>query len=62
MNYKGVEEGERNREAVRRWFQAHLCGTQAECAADLGLSPMAVNRHVRSIRSEWKNSRMAKAG
>lgn len=56
MNWKGVEEGEKNREAVRRWFQSHLCGTQAECAADLGLSPMAVNRHVRAIRSEWKQT------
>lgn len=63
MNYKGVEEGERNREAVRQWFAAHLCGTQAECVEALGLSVYAVSRHARAIRAEWQqSSRMAKAG
>lgn len=56
MNWKGVEIGEKNREAVRQWLATHLGGTQAECAADLRLSPMAVNRHVKSIRAEWKRS------
>lgn len=54
MNHKQVELGEENREAVRKWFACHLCGTQRECAKDLGLSDMAVNRHVRAIRAEWR--------
>lgn len=53
-NWRQVELGAKNRVAVRRWFETHLCGTQSECASELGLSPMAVNRHVRAIRSEWK--------
>lgn len=54
MNYKQIELGEENRDAVREWFRLHLCGTQRECAKDLGLSDMAVNRHVRAIRAEWR--------
>lgn len=54
MNWRGVEEGEKNRRAVREWFAAHLCGTQTECAKELGLSAMAVSRHVREIRAEWR--------
>lgn len=50
----GAVTGKKNREAIKEWFRTHLCGTQAECAADLGLSPMAVNRHVKAIRREWK--------
>lgn len=50
----GDEIGRKNREAVREWFRTHLGGTQVECAADLGLSVMAVNRHVKAIRREWK--------
>lgn len=54
MNWRQIELGEENREAVRRFFQQHLCATQTECAKALGISAMAVNRHVRSIRAEWK--------
>ncbi len=57
MNHKQVKLGEDNRDAVREWFTLHLCGTQRECAQDLGLSAMAVNRHVRAIRSEWRKSK-----
>ncbi len=57
MNYKQVELGEENRDAVREWFTSHLCGTQRECAKDLRLSAMAVNRHVRAIRAEWRKSK-----
>lgn len=51
----GEALGDLNRAAVRRWFRTHLCGTQRECATALGLSPMAVSRHVRSIRAEWRD-------
>lgn len=54
MNHKQVGLGRENLEAVREWFTSHLCGTQVECARALGLSVMAVNRHVRTIRAEWK--------
>ena len=50
----GEAIGALNRADVRRWFREHLCGTQRECAAALGLSPMAVSRHVASIRAEWR--------
>lgn len=54
MPAPGHEIGRENLEAVREFFAAHLCATQAECARALGLSVMAVNRHVRTIRSEWR--------
>lgn len=56
-NWRGVEEGEKNRKAVRAWFAAHLCGTQAECAKELGLSVTAVSRHAQQIRAEWQDKR-----
>ena len=48
------ELGEENHRRVRAFFQTHLCATQRECAAELGLSQMAVNRHVARIRAEWR--------
>lgn len=54
MNYKQIELGEDNREAVQNWFMNHLCGTQRECAKDLNISTMAVNRHVKTIRAQWR--------
>ena len=54
MNWRGIEEGRRNREAVRAFFTAHLCATNVECSKALGLSIMAVGRHVEAIRAEWK--------
>lgn len=57
MNWRQVERGEANQEAVRRFFAEHLCATQSECAKALGLSPMAVNRHVKAIRAQWRNNR-----
>lgn len=53
-NYKAVEEGQRNLERVREYFATHLCATQRECAAELDLSVMAVNRYVAKIRAEWR--------
>lgn len=51
----GEALGDLNRATVRRWFRDHLCGTQRECAEALGLSVMAVNRHVKAIRAEWRD-------
>lgn len=50
------EIGEANLLRVRIYFLTHLCATQRECASALGLSVMAVNRHVRRIRNEWKKA------
>lgn len=60
MNHIQVELGESNLAAVRRWFASHLCGTQVECAKALGLSAMAVNRHVKTIRAEWREAERRK--
>ena len=54
--WKGAAFAKRNCEAVRQWFVTHPGGTQTECAADLGLSVMAVNRHVKTLRREWQKS------
>lgn len=54
MNNKQIEVGRDNLQAVREFMLSHLCATQQECAKALGLSVMAVNRHVKTIRSEWK--------
>ena len=52
----GIKVGETNLEKVRKFFKTHLCATQVECAEALGLSTMAVSRHVRTLRSEWKRT------
>lgn len=50
-------KGTANRERVRAWFSAHLCGTNRECAEAVGLTEFAVGRHVKAIRAEWKQSK-----
>lgn len=54
MNHKQIELGEENYIRVLAFMQTHLCATQRECAEALGLSVMAVNRHVKRIRENWK--------
>lgn len=56
-NLKKWREGQDNLSAVRAWFESHLCGTQVECARALGLSAMAVNRHAKKIREEWREKK-----
>lgn len=53
MPAPGYDIGRTNLEQVREFFASHLCATNRECAAALGLSVFAVGRHVRTIRSEW---------
>lgn len=50
----GYKIGHDNREAVRTWFQHHIGCTNYECAKALGLSLMAVGRHVKTLRGEWQ--------
>lgn len=54
-NSPGAAIGHANREAVRQFFRTHVGCTQSECAKALGLSVMAVNRHVATLRKEWTN-------
>lgn len=49
----GAEVGRQNRTRVREWLTAHLGGSNRECAKALGLSEVAVGRHVRALRAEW---------
>lgn len=49
----GVIIGAANRKRVRSWLISHPGGTNGECASALGLSAMAVGRHVKHIRAEW---------
>lgn len=56
-----ILRGCENLNRVRAFFENHLCATQSECARTLGLSPMAVNRHVRTIRNEWRQESSAQA-
>lgn len=56
MPAPGYEIGSKNRDMVRRFFETHLCATNRECAAAIGLSVEAVGRHVAAIRSEWKDA------
>lgn len=56
-----ILRGCENLNRVRAFFENHLCATQSECARTLGLSPMAVNRHVRTIRNEWRQCPSAPA-
>lgn len=49
----GVKIGHENREAVRRYFAAHIGCTNSECAAVLNLSVYAVGRHIKTLRKEW---------
>lgn len=48
-----IEVGQINKERVRIWLLEHLGGKQTECAKDLGLSLMAINRHFAALRAEW---------
>ncbi len=55
LNHHQIQLGRDNLAAVRAYFETHLCATQQDCAKALSLSIMAVNRHVKEIRSEWRN-------
>lgn len=50
----GALIGRENREAVRRFFLEHIGCSHIECAKALGLSVVAVGRHVARLREEWE--------
>ncbi len=52
----GAKIGHENREAVRQFFASHIGCTNVECSKALGLSIMAVGRHVATLRQEWSPS------
>ena len=60
MNHIQIELGQQNLERVRQYFRLHPCATQVECAEALKLSTMAVNRHVKQIRAEWRRGQKCK--
>jgi len=47
-------EGRKNLRRVREYLERHPGARQVEVAEALDLSPMAVNRHFKVIRSGWK--------
>jgi predicted transcriptional regulator len=47
-------EGRRNLKRVRSYIQDHPGAKQVDVAEALGLSVMAVNRHFKAMRREWK--------
>lgn len=49
----GAKIGHENREAVRRFFAEHIGCTNRECGEALGLSAIAVGRHIETLRREW---------
>ncbi len=53
MSGPGAAIGATNREAVRALLRERLGISRAEIAKFLGLSEMAVSRHVATIRAEW---------
>ncbi len=55
----GYKIGHDNREGVRAWFLAHVGCTNVECAQALGLSVMAVGRHIKTLRREWQDGQEA---
>lgn len=50
LNNPGSAE---NRARVRDFLRRYIGATNRECADALGLSELAVGRHVRAIRAEW---------
>jgi hypothetical protein len=50
----GAIIGAANRQRVLDWLLANPGGTNMECSAEIGLSIMAVSRHVRAIRAGRK--------
>lgn len=53
MQSPGHKIGADNRAAVRILLASHLGITRREIGEKLGLSQMAVSRHVSAIRAEW---------
>lgn len=53
MNTRQVQLGQENRAAIKALMATHLGISRKEVSERLGLSPMAVTRHVAAIRAEW---------
>lgn len=45
--------GEANTQRVLAWLLSHPGGTNRECAEAVGLTEMAIGRHVKKIRAMW---------
>ena len=53
MNLKQIALGMSNRAVIKALLSSHLGISRKEIAERLGLSQMAVTRHVTAIRAEW---------
>ena len=53
-NAVGRAIGARNRDRIRTYMLDHIGATNAECGQALGLSDMAVGRHIMALKAEWK--------
>jgi len=62
IGWFGAEIGRDNKARVRDFFERHIGATKSECASALGLSPMAVGRHIIAIRAEWEPTAAFKLG
>lgn len=60
LGTRGRMIGDRNRERVLDFYIKHVGCTRRECALALQLSPVAVGRHIATIRKEWKSSALKK--
>ena len=48
------EVSKKNLTDIKEYFEKNPYSTQADCARVLGLNPVTVNRHVKTLRQEMK--------
>lgn len=48
------EVSKKNLADIKEYFEKNPYSTQADCARALGLNPVTVNRHVKTLRQEMK--------
>ena len=46
--------GDNNRDRIKTYMLEHVGATNVECGRALGLSVMAVGRHIKGLKAEWR--------
>ena len=46
--------GDNNRDRIKTYMLEHIGATNVECSKAIGLSVMAVGRHIKGMRAEWR--------